>query len=120
MLQHQSVIIVEDEPVILVMVEQMVEDLGLTVVGCAFSEADAVDLLNHTTPHIAILNVKLGTDTSLAVADACKERGISVVFATGLSPDSYFQFCDGQPVLNKPFTIEDLSEALERTEQHQD
>ncbi|MHA6299283.1 response regulator [Devosia sp. CAU 1758] len=113
MTQRQSVIIVEDEPLILMMVEQMAEDLGLVVAGCAFSEADAVALLECTTPDIAILDVKLGANTSLAVAAACKDRGIRVIFTTGFSPDAYGNFSDGQPVLNKPFTLDDLREALE-------
>ena len=62
--------------------------------------------------------LSLGEDTSLAVAGACKARGISVIFTTGLSPDDYGQFCDGNPVLNKPFTIEDLTEALEAVDRH--
>ena len=118
MFQHHRVLIVEDEPLILMMVEQMVEDLGLIVDGCAYSEDGAIEMLKDTAPDIAILDVKLGEDTSLAVAGACKARGISVIFTTGLSPDDYGQFCDGHPVLNKPFTIEDLTEALEAVDRH--
>ena len=108
----QGIMIVEDEPLSAMTLEQMVEELGFRVAGCAGSESDAFALLNATNPCAAILDLRLGLHTSLAVAGACKDRGIPVVFATGFSPSEYGRFCEGQPVLKKPFSCDELAKVL--------
>lgn len=112
MYQPNGILIVEDEPLLALSLEQMVEELGYRVEGCASTETDAFALLNLTEPYAAILDVRLGLHNSLGVAAACKDRGIPVIFSTGFSPDEYGRFCDGQPVLNKPFSRDELKDAL--------
>ncbi len=114
MMASSGIIIVEDEPLITLMVEQMVEDLGLRVFGSAVSENEAFQLLDLTAPAAAVLNVKLANGTSLGVAAACNDRDIPIIFTTGLPPEEFDQFSEGHPVLNKPFSFEDFQAALRR------
>ena len=110
----QSLIIVEDEPLISMMVGEIAEDLGWKVDGSAQTEADAFALLNRSVPSLALLDINLGLTTSLAVAASCRDRGIPVVFITGYSAKEVSPLCGGAPVLAKPFSPEDLDQALRR------
>jgi CheY-like chemotaxis protein len=111
---HHSLLIVEDEPLISMMLEQMVGDLGWTVVGSAHTEANAFELLNHSQPQVALLDINLGLTTSLAVASTCKDRGIFVIFTTGYTARDVPSQCGNAPILAKPFTPDDLAQALKR------
>jgi CheY-like chemotaxis protein len=112
MLQSSGIIIVEDEPLIAMMVEQMAADLGYRVEGCVGTEDDALELLEATAPAAAILDIKLGSQTSLSVATLCRKRGIPVIFTSGLPAVDADVFADGEPVLSKPFTFEDFRDVL--------
>jgi DNA-binding response OmpR family regulator len=112
MLQSSGIIIVEDEPLIAMMVEQMAADLGYQVQGCAGTEDDALELLEATAPAAAILDIKLGSQTCLSVATRCRERGIPVIFTSGLPAVDADVFANGEPVLNKPFSFEDFRDVL--------
>ena len=110
----QSLIVVEDEPLISVMIEQMAQDLGWAVQGSAYTEESAFDLLNASTPALALLDINLGLATSLAVAAACRDRQIPVVFMTGYTARDIPAQCGNAPVVSKPFTQEELDLAIHR------
>ncbi|MCU0127311.1 hypothetical protein N8H41_25510, partial [Pseudomonas vlassakiae] len=58
-------------------------DALITNVITAGSEHEAMKLLGQRTPDAAILDINLGTGTSLCVADELVRRGVPFVFATG-------------------------------------
>jgi CheY-like chemotaxis protein len=109
-----SLLIVEDEPLISMMIEEMVDELGWTVVGSAHNEANAFQLLNGSRPHVALLDINLGLTTSLAVASTCKDRGIFVIFTTGYTARDVPRQCGNAPILAKPFSTQELEQALAR------
>ena len=108
----KTLIIVEDEPVISIMIEDLVQDLGWTVGGCASSEAGALSLLHLCSPRIALLDINLGGDDGLAVAAWCRTRGIPVILMTGYTAPDLPPSLSDAPILSKPFTPEDLAGAL--------
>jgi CheY-like chemotaxis protein len=110
----QSLIIVEDEPLISMMMEEFADELGWSVSGCAYGEADALILLDCTSPQLALLDINLGANTSLSVAAACRQRDIPVVFITGYTARDVPSECGDAPVLAKPFSPNDLDQALRR------
>ena len=61
---------------------------------------------------VAVLDVNLNGQLSYPVADALAARGIPFVFSTGYGkdrlPDGYRSF----PVLQKPFHVDELGDAL--------
>lgn len=108
----RSLIIVEDEVLISLMVEDMAADLGWAVAGAAQTQSAALTLLESCTPHLALLDVDLGSTSSFAVMDACRARNIPMVFITGyMSRDLPDHVRDGQ-VLAKPFSTQDLAGAI--------
>lgn len=111
----QELIIVEDEPLISMMMGDTARELGWLVVGSAHSEADAFRLLERCEPSVAILDINLGLTTSLAVASSCRDRGIAVIFVTGYTARGVPLQCDA-PILAKPFSSVDLERCLSRVE----
>lgn len=111
---HGSIVIVEDEPLISIMIEDMACELGWIVEGTAQTEAGAFDLLRQLKPTVAILDINLGSRTSLAVAATCREQGIPIVFTTGYLTSDLPVECAKATILLKPFSIEELASALKQ------
>ena len=110
----QNILIVEDEPLIAMMLEDFLEVLGKTMAGTADTIADALALIEAGGVDAAILDVNLrGGEKSWAIADALAARGIPYIFATGGSTDSLTEAYRDRPTLPKPFTMDAVSKALD-------
>jgi DNA-binding response OmpR family regulator len=109
-----SVLIVDDEPLIAMATEDMVTELGYDVIGSVGSVDAAMSALLRRRPDIALLDVRLGNETSLAFALRCRKLGIGVAFTTGFSVSKVPEGFDSSPVLAKPFTVADLRMTLEQ------
>jgi CheY-like chemotaxis protein len=112
--RKSSVLVVEDEPLISIMVEDMLHDMGLRVTGIAQTEQAALDLLRSDRPSVALLDVNLGSSDSLMVASACRAAQIPVIFTTGYTANDLPEGCQDTPVLAKPFSPEELEEVVMR------
>ncbi|WP_109809409.1 response regulator [Sphingosinithalassobacter portus] len=114
MVSISSVLIVEDEPLIAMMLEDFLEVLDRQVAGTADSCETALSRLEDGGVDAVILDVNLRAgETSWPVADKLAESGIPFVLATGGSDDSIADAHKGRPVLQKPFTLEAVEAALE-------
>ena len=112
-LQGRRVLVVEDEMMIAMLVEDMLGELGCTVVGPAHAVATALDLASGT-PDIdaALLDINLGGQPVFAIADALRARGVPMIFSTGYGESGVREVDRGAPVLQKPFRASDLEAAL--------
>jgi len=109
-----TLIIVEDEALIAISIEQMVTELGWTVLGIARDLPRANALLDATRPDLAILDIQLVGATSIPVAQRCLATGTAVLFTTGYLAADIPPECAGYPVLAKPFSLEQLRACLEQ------
>lgn len=108
------VLLVEDEPLIAMMLEDFLEVLDRTVAGSADSVATAMPLIEAGGIDCAILDVNLrGGEKSWPIADALAERGIPFVLATGGGDDSVVEPHRDRPRLHKPFTMDGVEKALD-------
>jgi CheY-like chemotaxis protein len=96
--------------------EDMVTELGYEVVGTATSVEAALGALLRRRPDIALLDLKLRSETSLAVADRCRSLGIGIVFTTGYALGELPVNCGDAPMLAKPYTVAELRIVLGRAE----
>lgn len=110
-LQGKTVLLVEDEPIVAMLVEDMLAGLGAQVVGPAAQLTEAIDLATSAQFDVAVLDVKLGGDSSAKVAEMLRERAIPYVLATGFDNPA---LGSGAPVLQKPYLQEDLERVLEQ------
>jgi CheY-like chemotaxis protein len=110
-----AVLIVEDDAVIRILVAEMLEELGYVVAGQAARVDEAVALVNSGLAFdAAILDVNLDGMTAEPIAVAIEKRGLPFVFATGYGATGIPRRYRGRPVLQKPFAIEQLSDALKQ------
>jgi len=110
----KNVLIVEDEPLIAMMLEGFLEMMDHRVAGSADSVSSALDLLNGIHPDAAILDMNLaGGESSMAVAEELDRRGIPFVIASGGNVDDGENVFRGRPRLLKPFTMDRMSKAID-------
>ena len=109
-----SILIVEDEPLIAMMLEDFLDVLGKTLAGTADNVAAALALVEAGGIDAAILDVNLRAgERSWPVADALAAKGVPFILATGGSSDSLADEYRDRPTLPKPFTMDAVSKALD-------
>lgn len=109
-----ELLLVEDQMLIAADVEMILAEHGLQKVTTAPSAAEALRRLEKLTPHLAILDVNLGSGTSLPVAQELLRRNIPFMFATGYSDRSTIPEHLDVPVLRKPYESSVLIRAIGR------
>ena len=107
-----KVLVVEDEMLVSMLVEDMLADLGCTVVGPAAELEEAMGLAQSADIDLALLDVNLGGKPIFPVADALKARGVPFAFASGYGEAGLSEDHRGAAVLQKPFREADLAKAL--------
>jgi CheY-like chemotaxis protein len=107
-----KVLVVEDEMLVSMLVEDMLSDLGCTVVGPAAELDEAMTLAQTAEIDLALLDVNVGGKPVFPVADALKARGVPFAFASGYGEAGLSEDHRGAAVLQKPFREADLARAL--------
>ena len=114
LLSGRSILVVEDEMLVLLNVEDMLADLGCTSVSAAANADQALALIDAQAFDAAMVDVNLDGRKSYRVADALAVRGVPFVFSTGYSGQSLDDGYLDRPVLGKPYREVDLVEILTR------
>jgi light-regulated signal transduction histidine kinase (bacteriophytochrome)/CheY-like chemotaxis protein len=109
-----DLLLVEDQMLVAADVETMLLDHGITRITTVPSAAEALRQLKTFTPHIAILDVNLGSGTSLPIAEELARRDVPFVFATGYSDQSVIPASFTAPVVRKPYEATALIGAVIR------
>ncbi len=97
------VLVLEDEPLIAVMMRDWLTELGCETVGPAQTVPSALALIENGPLDGAILDVSIGNQDSSAAADALRSRGIPFAFATGRTGDGLAARYPDAPSLSKPY-----------------
>jgi len=114
-LAGRRILVVEDEMMIAMLVEDMLSELGCSVVGPAHALDTALDLAQTEVGlDAALLDVNLGGQPVFAVADALRAKGVPAIFSTGYGDAGLRDVDRGSPVLQKPFRAGDLARALNK------
>ena len=111
-LKGLRVLVVEDEMMVSMLIEDMLSDMGCTVVGPASRLDEAMELAQAGGIDCAVLDVNLGGQPIFPVADLLRERGCPFAFATGYGDAGLRDADRGTPVLQKPFREGDLARVL--------
>jgi DNA-binding response OmpR family regulator len=109
-----SVFVVEDEPLILLELQQMLAELGWKVSYAASDIDSAIEFARTATFDLAILDVNVRGRASFAVAEILRGRRVPVVLATGYSTDAIINYYPGAIYLQKPYLLADLTMAVQR------
>jgi CheY-like chemotaxis protein len=107
------ILIIDDEPLIAMLAEDWLIELGHSAVGPAHNLGEALKCAEHEIDG-AVIDVNLGAETGYPVAKRLKQRGIPFVFATGHAKDSVNDEDGPSTTLTKPFEFEAFREAVDR------
>lgn len=112
-LAGRRVLVVEDEFVIALDMEQMLRALGADAIDLATSLPDALAAIARAPPDLAILDLKLRTETTVPIAEALQLRAIPLIFATGYGDlGALPASLRGAPLLRKPVSLAALAGML--------
>ncbi|MDC6625770.1 response regulator, partial [Leclercia adecarboxylata] len=107
------ILLLEDQMLIAMDVEGMLSDRGFANVTVTNSTDEALIFMRGVTPDAAILDINLGRDTSIPVAEELLKRGVPFIFATGYGEGSIIPEALGSaPIVRKPYEAEMLIDAL--------
>ena len=108
-----EVLVVEDNMIIALDAEEIMVDLGAEAVHVATSVADGSRIAESSPIRFALLDVNLGDETSLPLAQKLRDAGVPFAFATGYGDASpVAKDFPGVPVVAKPYDEEKLRQAL--------
>ncbi len=112
-LQGLSVFVVEDEALVALNLEDMLIDLGCIIVGPAMRVAKAREMLaDALQADVAILDVNVAGELVFPVAEELATKGIPIIFATGYGQAGLPEAWHGNTILQKPYTMDDVSGSL--------
>jgi len=98
----KRVLLVEDEPLVSMMLADMLSAFGHKVDGPYSRFSDAMLAAKSNNLQAGILDVNLGGEKTYAVANILSDRKIPFAFVTGYGPDSIVPAFAHAPVLQKP------------------
>lgn len=110
----RRVLLVEDEPLVSLMIEDMLEHLGHQVVAVAPRLPLALTLAAQLQFDLAILDINLAGEESFPVAKLLQQRGIPYFFVSGYGSPGLDNSAHGYArLLRKPFTPQDLRQMFD-------
>ncbi len=112
LLAGRRLLVVEDEMMVLMIIEDMLTELGCESVTAASSVEEAVALVQAEVFDLAMLDMNLKGRRSDAVAAALASRGVPFVFSTGYTGRDMADGVRGRPLLTKPYQRKQLATAL--------
>jgi DNA-binding response OmpR family regulator len=111
--QGLRVLLVEDEVMICLLLEDMLHEFGCEVVGPACDLERATGLARGEEGiDVAILDVNLGGQVVFPVAEILAERGVPILFSTGLDVDGLPEAWRGHETIQKPMGMAQLAASL--------
>jgi PAS domain S-box-containing protein len=110
----KRVLLVEDEPLVSMMLADMLSAFGHKVDGPYSRFSDAMLAAKSNNLQAGILDVNLGGEKTYAVANILTDRKIPFAFVTGYGPDSIVSAFAHAPVLQKPIEAAKLHALLQQ------
>ncbi|MDW3182102.1 HWE histidine kinase domain-containing protein [Roseobacter sp.] len=110
-----TVLVLEDNMVIALDASDIITEHGATAVKLASSVDDALEIIANEEISVAVLDVNLGSQTSLPVAQKLDAMKIPFVLATGYGDvENILTEYPKAPVVQKPFTSESLPREIDK------
>ncbi len=111
-LAGRRVLVVEDSPLIATVLEDMLQDLGCTVVGPIGNMAFAVDLAKTEAMDAAIIDLNIRGGKVYPVAEVLRDRNIPFLLASGYADWTLREDFQDRPRLTKPYSAELVEQKL--------
>jgi PAS domain S-box-containing protein len=99
---NNRILLVEDDPLVAMMMAEILSELGFTVIGPYGNTAEATKAISEAPLCAAILDINLGNELVYPVADLLASRETPFAFVTGYGAESVNPHYPNVPVLLKP------------------
>jgi len=113
MSEPRNILIVEDEPLIAMMLEDFLESLGHSIAATCDSVDTAMAEVEKGGFDVAILDVNLKGQNVWPVASRLREQGVPFVIASGGHVDPPPAEFAAVPLIEKPYTVDRVTPALD-------
>jgi DNA-binding response OmpR family regulator len=107
-----TVLLVEDEQMVALLLEDMLTSLGGEKVVVANNVREALRAIENASPDLAVLDVSLGEELVYPVAERLGVLRVPFVFTTGFGRNAITLEWAARPIVQKPFNIAALEAAL--------
>lgn len=112
-MEHRArVLVVEDEPLIAFVVEDILSTIGAEVVGVAETNVRAIEMVRLGGIDAAVLDCTLDDGDCEPVAEALAAANIRFAVVSGHSLDELRERFPGRPIVAKPFDNDALARAV--------
>ncbi len=108
----RSLLIVEDEGVVAMMMEDLARELGVHEVHVCADVASALGIVGARDIDCAVLDLWIRDGSSMPVADALAERGVPFFFSTGSDSAAMSEQHRDRPTIGKPFSDDDFKRTI--------
>jgi CheY-like chemotaxis protein len=108
------ILVLDDEPLIGIVVEEWLAELGLETAGPVGTAREALELIDGGHLDAAILDVTLADGDSYAVAELLRARSIPFAFVTGGRASPIEDRFRDVPTLSKPFEFDAMRAVLKK------
>lgn len=112
MSSSRNILIVEDEPLIAMMLEDFLESLGHSIAATCDSVDTAMVEVEKGGFDVAILDVNLKGQNVWPVATRLREQGVPFVIASGGHVDPPPAEFAAVPLIEKPYTVDRVTPAI--------
>lgn len=110
------ILVVEDDELIASTMEIALESRGYALAGPVSTMQAAKVLLEAAQPDVALIDYRLETGTSEGLLPLLRERKVPTCVLTGIAADSLPAAYAHCMVLQKPFRLNELIDAVEKLE----
>ena len=111
--ERMRIMIVEDEPLLAMLLEESLRELGHEVVASAATVEQGLAELDSVEIDMALLDFTLGDEgDAVPIALRLRDRGLPFAYLTGHRSLPQGQAIPAAPLLMKPFTIDELDATL--------
>lgn len=108
-----SVLLIEDEALIRMMLVEMIEEAGHSVVAEAGDVTKGAVLATDADFDLAILDINVGGESIEPIASAIAGRGKPFLFLSGYEASGVPDAFRGAPVVRKPCLLMELQAAID-------
>lgn len=110
-LRGRRVLVLEDEPIIAILLQELIEAAG-GVADCALNLEAAAAALAQTRPDLALLDINVHDRTSFELARRLSVMQVPVVFASGYGRNMIPPDMAQVPTVTKPYGLEEIERAF--------
>jgi len=110
--QGQRILVIEDSPVVAPFTADVLGELGYDVVGPAPNMAAARELIDAGEFDAALVDINIRGERVFPLCELLAAKKVPFVFTSGYADWTMPEKWDDRPRLQKPYTIEQVEEAL--------